>query len=57
MNFFDNIKVIFNGIAYILGHRIILGSFSLTLGSIFIGILIICASCSLLNFLFEKGGE
>ena len=58
MDILSVMKTIIGAVSRLLGHRLWFSSYSFTLGSVFIGLIIISASATLLSFLFHiKGGD
>lgn len=53
-DFFYTMRVIVDTILRLFGHRLWFGSYSFTLGSMFLGLVLISASATLLGILFKK---
>lgn len=53
-NFFSTMRAIIGAVSTILGQRLWLGNYSFTLGSMFLGLVLISASATLLGILFKK---
>ena len=58
MNLLGVMQYLINAVSYLFGYRLWFGDYSFTLGSVFLGLVLISASATLLGFLFHiKGGD
>ena len=58
MNILPILKTLIGAVSKLLGYRLNFGTYSFTLGAMFIGLVLISASATLLGFIFRiKGGD